>query len=129
MTTAAEGWLAVASDTSVTPAERETGADLANHYVRLVTRPGIWRAIVKGSTIVQPAARYEPPAILLEGVGLVSRGELLTFVEEIPAPRPSIWRKIASLVEAVPEGDLARLPVDGAEHLDRYLYGRRLSGP
>jgi Arc/MetJ-type ribon-helix-helix transcriptional regulator len=42
--------------------------------------------------------------------------------EEIAAARP-IWEEIAEIAASVPEEEWAKLPVDGAEQHDHYIYG------
>ena len=42
--------------------------------------------------------------------------------------RPSVgrqpaWQRLLAIGDAMPEADQERLPVDGAENLDHYLYG------
>ncbi len=47
--------------------------------------------------------------------------------EESSKPRPEgfvpIWKKIEGLMADVPDEVLAKLPTDGAENHDHYLYG------
>lgn len=67
---------------------------------------------------------YEKVKVL----SLDKQEEVLEFVEEKLAfaekkdSRP-IWEKIVEISNRVPEEEWAKLPVDGAENLDHYLYG------
>ena len=52
--------------------------------------------------------------------------ELLNLVEQLstPAsPKKSIWEEIREIVSDVPDEVWERMPVDGAEQHDHYLYG------
>ena len=40
-----------------------------------------------------------------------------------PPRKKHVWEVAAKLVAAIPEEDLARLPVDGAVQHDHYIYG------
>ena len=67
---------------------------------------------------------YEKVKVL----SLDKQEEVLEFVEEKLAfaenndSRP-IWEKIVEISDGVPEEEWAKLPADGAENLDHYLYG------
>ena len=43
--------------------------------------------------------------------------------ESISSPPKPIWQVAADLLADLPPEDLARLPVDGAEQHDHYIYG------
>lgn len=55
------------------------------------------------------------------------RQEVLTFIENLVPPtggsEPTIWEKIRKRAENVPEEVWEKLPRDGAEQHDHYLYG------
>jgi hypothetical protein len=38
-------------------------------------------------------------------------------------PAVTLWQKIDELIEKVPSQEWAKLPKDGAENVDHYLYG------
>jgi putative addiction module CopG family antidote len=73
--------------------------DLLEHALRLLReREG-----------VKPAPRPEPPEGGAQGT--------------TPVGRKPIWEVAEERMGAVPDEELERLPADGAEHLDHYLYG------
>jgi hypothetical protein len=41
----------------------------------------------------------------------------------VEAARPAVWQRIVALTADAPPDELAKLPPDGAENLDHYLYG------
>lgn len=49
-------------------------------------------------------------------------------LSEADRKRP-IWEVIAERAQRIPEADLARIPHDGAENHDHYLYGARKRNP
>ena len=51
--------------------------------------------------------------------------EILEFVQKFEPARPTMWDAIEDLVAEIPEDVLEKLPVDGAENHDHYLYGAR----
>ncbi|MGP0069201.1 MAG: type II toxin-antitoxin system ParD family antitoxin [Isosphaeraceae bacterium] len=65
----------------------------------------------------------------------VSRGSLGTVPDAEDEPRGAVepamplpgrkplWERAAELRKSIPEEEWAKLPVDGAEQLDHYLYG------
>jgi len=42
---------------------------------------------------------------------------------ENSAKRKPLWERAAELRQSIPEEEWAKLPVDGAEQLDHYIYG------
>lgn len=53
--------------------------------------------------------------------------EVLSFIENLAAPsrksEPTIWEKIRKRAQKVPDEVWEKLPRDGAEQHDHYLYG------
>src|SRR5208337_1562266 len=47
---------------------------------------------------------------------------LASKAEAAPAHKP-IWEEIEELTASIPEEEFLKLPVDGAEQLDHYIYG------
>jgi hypothetical protein len=43
--------------------------------------------------------------------------------QEVTSVNESIWDKIDGLIQQVPEEEFARLPEDGSEQHDHYIYG------
>jgi hypothetical protein len=41
--------------------------------------------------------------------------------------RVPIWKELLRIAKSIPKADLHKLPTDGDEHHDHYLYGSRLS--
>jgi Arc/MetJ-type ribon-helix-helix transcriptional regulator len=51
-----------------------------------------------------------------------SQAEQPTASQAAPARRP-IWEEIEELTANIPDEEFLKLPVDGAEQLDHYIYG------
>ena len=49
--------------------------------------------------------------------------KVLEFVEDLAETRQTIWEKIDERVSNLSAETLEKLPADGAESLDHYLYG------
>ncbi len=49
--------------------------------------------------------------------------KVLEFVEDLAEARKTIWEKIDKRVSNLSAETLEKLPTDGAENLDHYLYG------
>jgi len=49
--------------------------------------------------------------------------KVLEFVEDLAKTRQTIWEKIDERVSNLSAETLEKLPADGAENLDHYLYG------
>ena len=49
--------------------------------------------------------------------------KVLEFVEDLAETRQTIWEKIDERVSNLSAETLEKLPADGAENLDHYLYG------
>lgn len=49
--------------------------------------------------------------------------KVLEFVEDLAETRKTIWEKIDERVNNLSAETLEKLPTDGAENLDHYLYG------
>ena len=49
--------------------------------------------------------------------------KILAFVEDLAEARQTIWEKIDERVSNLSAETLEKLPTDGAENLDHYLYG------
>ena len=49
--------------------------------------------------------------------------KVLEFVEDLAKIRQTIWEKIDERVSNLSAETLEKLPADGAENLDHYLYG------
>lgn len=67
------------------------------------------------------------PAELCQAAGVVPGAELLVEVESgrivVQPIRPPVWERIAALTADAPPEELVKLPCDGAENVDHYLYG------
>jgi antitoxin component of MazEF toxin-antitoxin module len=67
------------------------------------------------------------PAELCRAAGLAPGVELVAEVEAgrivLEMPQPPVWERIVALTADAPPEELAKLPPDGAENLDHYLYG------
>lgn len=65
----------------------------------------------------------------LQQLPLEQQQEVLDFVESLVQKRPArashqtIWDRIDEIVKQVPEEAWDRVPTDGAEQHDHYLYG------
>ena len=71
----------------------------------------------------------------LRGLPLEKQQEVLEFVEKLdrmetsetiqaePKDRMPIWERIREISADVPDEEWAKLPTDGAEQHDHYLYG------
>ncbi len=66
------------------------------------------------------------PADLCRAAGLAPGADLVAEVEAgrivVEAARSPVWERIVALTADAPPEELAKLPPDGAEHLDHYLY-------
>jgi hypothetical protein len=50
--------------------------------------------------------------------------EVLRFVESLtPPPRKTLLEEIREIYQDIPEAEWEKLPRDGSENLDHYLYG------
>lgn len=49
--------------------------------------------------------------------------EVLEFVQRFEPPHQTLWGAVKDLVAEIPDDVLEKLPVDGAENHDHYLYG------
>lgn len=49
--------------------------------------------------------------------------EILDYVEKFEPPRQTLWDAVRDIVADIPQDVLEKLPVDGAENHDHYLYG------
>jgi hypothetical protein len=49
--------------------------------------------------------------------------KILEFVEDLTETRKTIWEKIDERANNLSAETLEKLPADGAENLDHYLYG------
>ena len=67
------------------------------------------------------------PAELCRAAGLAPGADLVAEVETgriiVQPPQPPVWERIVALTSDAPPEELAKLPSDGAENLDHYLYG------
>ncbi|MBA3515445.1 MAG: hypothetical protein H0T77_13855 [Pyrinomonadaceae bacterium] len=65
----------------------------------------------------------------LRGLPVEKQQQVLEFVENLTAPVApnkddrSIWEVIREITADVPDEEWAKLPTDGAEQHDHYLYG------
>ena len=62
-------------------------------------------------------------AYFVKQLPLEKQEEVLEFVENIGKPRRSLLDLVKEIEETIPEDVLERLPKDGAENHDHYLYG------
>ena len=76
------------------------------------------------------AANVEESVIeKLRGLPVEKQQQVLEFVENLTAPVApnkddrSIWQVIREITADVPDEEWAKLPTDGAEQHDHYLYG------
>ncbi len=76
------------------------------------------------------AAKIEESVIeKLRGLPLEKQQQVLEFVENLTAPLVSnrddrpIWEVIGEISAEVPDEEWTKLPTDGAEQHDHYLYG------
>ena len=82
------------------------------------------------------AANIEDSVIeKLRGLPIEKQQEVLEFVEKLdrqetsatiqaePKDRMPIWERIRQISSEVPDEEWAKLPTDGAEQHDHYLYG------
>ncbi len=76
------------------------------------------------------AANIEESVIeKLRGLPVEKQQQVLEFVENLTAPVApnkddrSIWEVIREITADVPDEEWAKLPTDGAEQHDHYLYG------
>jgi len=76
------------------------------------------------------AANIEESVIeKLRGLPVEKQQQVLEFVENLTAPVApnkddrSIWQVIREITADVPDEEWAKLPTDGAEQHDHYLYG------
>jgi len=76
------------------------------------------------------AANVEESVIeKLRGLPVEKQQQVLEFVENLTAPVApnkddrSIWEVIREITADVPDEEWAKLPTDGAEQHDHYLYG------
>ncbi|CAN5692940.1 hypothetical protein BH20ACI3_BH20ACI3_41770 [soil metagenome] len=76
------------------------------------------------------AANIEESVIeKLRGLPAEKQQQVLEFVENLTAPVApnkddrSIWEVIREITADVPDEEWAKLPTDGAEQHDHYLYG------
>lgn len=49
--------------------------------------------------------------------------KVLEFVEEFEPSRHTLWEMVKDKVERIPKDVLEKLPTDGSENHDHYLYG------
>ncbi len=63
-------------------------------------------------------------AAIIEAVRLLQQSEELTSknVLSTPAAEPA-WQRVLHIMGQIPDTELDRLPADGAEQLDHYIYG------
>ncbi len=59
----------------------------------------------------------------MQALPIEKQQKVLRFVEDLVEVRQSIWEKIDERVGNLSEETLEKLPTDGAENLDHYLYG------
>jgi antitoxin component of MazEF toxin-antitoxin module len=67
------------------------------------------------------------PAELCRAAGVLPGEDITAEIEAgrivVEAARPAVWQRIVALTADAPPDELAKLPPDGAENLDHYLYG------
>ncbi len=51
------------------------------------------------------------------------QAKILEFVEAFEPPRRTLWDMIRERVARIPEDVLERMPTDGSENHDHYIYG------
>jgi antitoxin component of MazEF toxin-antitoxin module len=73
-----------------------------------------------------PSGAITLPAELCRAAGLVPGADLVAAVETgrivVEVARPPVWERIVAMTADAPAEELAKLPCDGAENLDLYLY-------
>ena len=72
--------------------------------------------------------RHEPVIIERDGNALAAVIPIELFekwLAEREAARPSLVDELLEISGSVPDEEWAKLPEDGAENADRYLYGKR----
>jgi len=71
-------------------------------------------------------ARYDGKVLIPEQPVDLPTGVTLRVTVEVAAPDAppkAPWQLAVEIGEAVPPGEWARVPTDGARNLDHYLYG------
>jgi uncharacterized protein YpbB len=59
----------------------------------------------------------------MQALPIEKQQKVLEFVEDLAESRQTIWEKIDERVSNLSAETLEKLPTDGAENLDHYLYG------
>ena len=59
----------------------------------------------------------------MQAMPIEKQRKILEFAEDLAETRKTIWEKIDERVSNLSAETLEKLPTDGAENLDHYLYG------
>ncbi|HEY2866865.1 MAG TPA: hypothetical protein VGJ02_07225 [Pyrinomonadaceae bacterium] len=65
----------------------------------------------------------EEIAIRVKRLSVEQQEKILEFVESFEPPRRSLLDVVKEIEETIPPEVLEKLPIDGAENHDHYLYG------
>jgi Arc/MetJ-type ribon-helix-helix transcriptional regulator len=82
-------------------------------------------AVHSGHFVSVDAAMTEAASLLLARLNqtqTLAASQAPKPVEEVPAHKP-IWEEILELTADIPDEEFDKLPVDGAEQHDHYIYG------
>jgi Arc/MetJ-type ribon-helix-helix transcriptional regulator len=89
----------------------------------------IQAAVHSGHFASMDEAMTEAATLLLERLELEKARQnaaAASVATDRPAPTPKrkpLWERAAELRKSIPEEEWAKLPADGAEQLDHYIYG------
>jgi hypothetical protein len=86
------------------------------------------RTVDIGEAVDLVTQRHEPVIIERDGNALAAVIPIALFEKwsgEHGEAQPSLIDELLEISSSVPDEDWSKLPEDGAENVDRYLYGKR----
>jgi hypothetical protein len=86
------------------------------------------RTVDPAEAVELATRRHEPVIVERDGSALAAVIPIDLFEKwsgEREAAQPSLIDELLEISSSVPDEEWAKLPEDGAENVDRYLYGKR----